>query len=86
MNGTNNKSQREPDSKDWYCALTLPYIGSNSAKLVRPLKSIFSETFGVMVKISYRNCTVGDYFGLEDKTPKLFQMLSANLSVSKTKP
>ncbi len=72
MNGTNNKPQKEPDSKDWYCALTLPYIGSDSVKLARRLKSIFSETFGVVVKISYRNCTVGDYFGLKDKTPKLF--------------
>ena len=72
MNGTNNKSLRKPDSKDWYCALTLPYIGSDSVKLARRLKSIFAETFGVMVKISYRNCTVGDYFRLKDKASKLF--------------
>ena len=72
MNGQNIKSQKEQDSNDWYCTMTLPYIGKDSTKLAKRLKSIFSETFGVVVKISYRNCTVGDYFGLKDKTPKLF--------------
>ena len=72
MNGRRVESQREQDLNDWYCTMTLPYIGKDSTKFAKRLRSIFSETFNVMVKISYRNCTVGDYFGLKDRTPKLF--------------
>ena len=69
---TNVKLQKESDSNDCYCVLTLPYIGNDSIKLAKRLKFIFSKTFNIVIKISYRNCTVGDYFGLKEKTPKMF--------------
>ena len=52
--------------------LTLPYVGRDTVRLGKRLKSCFNRLFSVELKIVYKNTKVGDYFTLKDRTPSLF--------------
>ena len=73
------KFERDMDSEktdtndnEWKNILKLPYIGKDTIKFGKRLKRSFKEVFSVDLKIAYKNCKVGEYFSLKDRTPPLF--------------
>ena len=65
-------SQIEETKNKWNYMLTLPYVGRDTVRLGKRLKSCFNRLFSVELKIVYKNTKVGDYFTLKDRTPSLF--------------
>ena len=64
-----NKKKITPDEegseKAKTCILVFPFIGKDSVKLAQRMRKIFENTFGIDVKVAYRNFKVGNYFGIK---------------------
>ena len=62
-------SSIDPDSNPWFM-LKIPYIGYSSKLFAKRISKLYSETFGIDIKVVYTTCKIQNYFQLKSRTQK----------------